>query len=110
MRKDVIFDEALTTKPTDSQQVKSKKTTEIPQHVESDATPHTPSSSVSLEFPPIVTPDENHIVDKDTEDIENQEHVIGQIHDSIAVGRGRRNPQKPHGSLQICLWPIHSQS
>jgi len=45
--------------------------------VESDATSHTPSSSVALEIPPIVTQYENHAVDKDTEDIEIQGQIIG---------------------------------
>jgi len=45
---------------TDSQQVESKKTTEVSQQVESGATPRTPCSSVSPEIPPTMTWDENH--------------------------------------------------
>ena len=45
--------------------------------MESDATSHTPSSSVALEIPPIVTQDENYVVDKDTEDIKIQGQIIG---------------------------------
>jgi len=37
----LYFDEASMMKPTDSQQVESKKTTELLQQVESDATPCT---------------------------------------------------------------------
>jgi len=57
--------------------------------VESDATPHTPDSSVSI--PPTVTLDENHVVDEDSEDTENQGQVISQVYDSVVTGRGRRN-------------------
>ena len=48
-------------KSTDSQQVESKKTTDVSQQVESDATPHTPGSSVSFEISSTVTRDENHV-------------------------------------------------
>ena len=59
-------------KPTNSQQVESKKTIEGLQLVESDVTPHTLGSLVSFEIPPIVTQDENHIADEDTENTKNQ--------------------------------------
>jgi len=62
---------------TNSQQVKSKKTTKVSQQVESDATPQTPDSSVPFEMPPTVTRDEKHVADKDTEDTENQRYVMG---------------------------------
>jgi len=52
--------------------VESKKTTEVSQQVESDAIPCTPGSLVSFEIPLTVTRDENHVADKETEDIENQ--------------------------------------
>jgi len=42
-----------------------------------------------------VTRDENHIADKDTENIENQGQVMGQVQNSVIAERGRRNPQKP---------------
>ena len=41
-------------KPTNSQQVKSKKTIEVLQQVESNVTPHTPSNLVSFEISPTV--------------------------------------------------------
>jgi len=66
--------------------------------VESDATSRTPDSSVSFEIPLTVTRDENHVADEDTEDAKTS---YGQVHDSVAAGQGRRNPQKLHGSLQI---------
>ena len=59
-------------KSIDSQQVESKKTREVLQQVKSDATPCTPSSSVSFEISLTVTQDENQVVNKDTEDIKNQ--------------------------------------
>ena len=64
----------------------SKKITEVSHQVESDATPHSSRSSVLFEIPPIVTRDENHVVDEDTEDIENQGQVTGQIQVSVAAG------------------------
>jgi len=41
-----------------------------------------------------VTQDENHVADEDTEDTENQGQVMNQVQDSVAAGRGKRNPQK----------------
>jgi len=49
----------------DSQQAESKKTTEISQHVESDGTPHIPSSSSLFEISLTVTRNENHVTDMD---------------------------------------------
>jgi len=54
-------------KLTDSQQVKSKKTTKISPQVESDATPCTPSSSKSFEIPPTVSQDKNQVANEDIE-------------------------------------------
>ena len=101
LSRDDTFDEDSTMKPTDSQQVESKKTTEVSQQVESVAIPRTPGSSVVFEIPPTMTRDENHVTDEDTEDIENQGQGIGQVQDSFAAGKDRRNPQKPTYSLQI---------
>ena len=44
LSKDVTFDDASMMKPTNSQQVESKKTTNVSQQVKSDATPRTPGS------------------------------------------------------------------
>ena len=79
LSRDVTFDEASMIKPTDSQLVESKNTTEVSQWVESYATPRTPVSSISFEIPPTVTHDENDVADEDTEDIENQGQVMGQV-------------------------------
>ena len=65
-------------KPTDSQQVESKKIIEVSQRVESDTTPRTPGRSVSFKIPPTVTHDENYEADEDTKDNENQEQVMSQ--------------------------------
>jgi len=65
--------------------------------VESDGTPHTLDSSVSFEISPTMTQNENHVVNEDTEDIENQGYVMVQVQDYVAAGRGRRNSQKSAG-------------
>ena len=65
--------------------MESKKTAEISQQVESDAIPRTPGSSVSFKIPPTLTRDENHLANEDSEDIENQWHVMGQVQDYIAI-------------------------
>ena len=74
--------------------MESKKTTEVSQQVESDATPRTPGSSVSFEVPLIVTRDENYVAGKDTEETENQRQFMSQVQDFVVAKRGRRNPQK----------------
>jgi len=63
--------------------------------VESDATPRTLDSSVSSEFSPEVTQDEDHVVDENTKDVENQGSKMGQVQDSVAAGKTRRNSCKP---------------
>ena len=61
LSRDITFVKSLMMKPSDSQQVESKKTTNVSQRVEGDATPHTPSSSISFEISPTVIHDENHV-------------------------------------------------
>ena len=39
--------------------------------------------------------DEDHVANKDTKDAKNQGPQMGQVQDSIAVGRTRKNPRKP---------------
>ena len=51
--------------------MKNKKTTEVLQQAESDATPRTPGNSVSFEITPTVIHHENHVADENTEDINN---------------------------------------
>ena len=72
LSKNAIIDEASMMKPTDSQHVESKKTTEVSQQMKSDATPCTPGSLVSFEILLRVTQDENHVVDEDIDDTRNQ--------------------------------------
>jgi len=94
LSKNVTFNETSMMKSNHSQQVESKKTTEVPQQVESDATPRTPSSSISFKIPLTVTWYENHAADEDTKNGENQGHIMGQVQNSVAARWGRRNPQK----------------
>ena len=63
--------------------------------MESNSTPRTLGSSVSFEILLTLTRDENHVANEDTEGTENQEQVMGQVQDSVAAGRERRNSQKP---------------
>ena len=46
-----------------------------------------------------MTRDGDHVADEDVEDVENQGLEMGQVQDSIAAGRTRRNPVSPHGLL-----------
>jgi len=42
-----------------------------------------------------VTYGSDHVADQDTDDDEDQEQVMSDVHESIAVGRTRRNSYKP---------------
>jgi len=42
-----------------------------------------------------VTQDSDHVADQDTDDNEDQGQAIGDVHESIAVERTRRNLRKP---------------
>ena len=67
----------------------------ISQQVESDAASPSLERSVSLEIIPTVTQGSDHVADQDTDVDEDQRQAIGDIHESIAVGRTRRSPRKP---------------
>ena len=82
-------------KSTSSQQVKSGQTKEVSWRVASNVTPHTLDSAVSFEFSSVVTRDEDHVANEDTKNVENQGWQMGQVQDSIATERTRRNPRKP---------------
>ena len=86
-------------KPGDSQQAESKKTEGISQQVESDATSPSLERSVSFEVIPSVTHGGDHVVKQDADeqdaDDEDQGQTTGDVQESIAVGRTRRNPRKP---------------
>jgi len=43
----------------------------------------------------MMTRDNDHVADQDTDDDENQGQVTGDVHEFIAVGRTRRNSCKP---------------
>jgi len=82
-------------KPTISQQVEIEKTKGVSQQVESDATSPSLERSESLEITPTVTQDSDHVADQDTDNDEDQGQTMGDVHESIAVGRTRRNSCKP---------------
>ena len=43
---------------------------------------------------PKVTHGSDQVAEQDADDDEDQEQVIGDVHDSIALGRPKRNPRK----------------
>ena len=55
-------------------------------------------SLVSFKLSPKVTQHGDHVTDEDIEDVENQGSQMGQVQDSNAAGRTRRNSCNP-----ICL-------
>jgi len=63
--------------------------------VESDATSPSLERSVSLEIISTVTQGSDHVANQDTDDDEDQGQAMGDVHESIAVGRTRRNLRKP---------------
>ena len=83
-------------KPTNSQQVESKKTKGISQQVESDATSPSLEKLVSFEITLTVTQGSDYIADRDTDNDEDQGQAMSDIHESIATGRTKRNSRKPN--------------
>ena len=51
--------------------------------------------SVLFEIIPTVTQDSDHVAEQDADDDEDQGHVMGDVHESVVVGRPRRNPRIP---------------
>ena len=88
-------------KPTDSQQVESKKTTEILQYVESDATPCTPSSSVSFEISPPVTHDENISPMRILNTLRIKDMLWFRSRILLQLDEVEETHGRPHDSLQI---------
>jgi len=82
-------------KSTISQHVKIEKTKEVSQQEESDATSLSLERSVSLEIIPKVTQGSNQVAQQDADDNEDQGHVMGDFHESVAVEKPRRNSRKP---------------
>ena len=75
--------------------MKIVKTNEVSQQVENDANPLSLDSSVSLRIMPRVTQGNGHVAEVDADDEENQEQIMGDVPDSNAVRRPRRNTRKP---------------
>ena len=63
--------------------------------MEIDVTSPSLEISVSLEIIPTVIHGSDHVVYQDTDDGEDQGQAMGDVHESIAVGRTRRNSRKP---------------
>ena len=94
LSRDITFDQTSMLKPTISQQVEIEKTKGISQQVESDATSPSLERSVSLEIILKVTRGSDQVAEQDADDDEDQGHVMGDVHESITVGRPRWNPRK----------------
>jgi len=62
--------------------------------VESGATSPCLERLVSLEIMPKVTQDSDQVAKQDADDDENQGHIMGNVHESVTVGRPRRNSRK----------------
>ena len=58
------------------------------------ATPLPPDRTISFEITPEVAQSGDHVANHDAEDDEDQEQVMGDVQDSIAVGRTQRNSRK----------------
>ena len=65
------------------------------QHVETDATSPSLERSISFEIILVVTQGGDRVADQDVDDDEDQEQKMGDVQESIAVGRPWRNPRKP---------------
>ena len=95
LSRDVTFDEAFMLKPKVSQQVETSKTKDVSQQVENDANPLSLESSASVRIIPRVTQGNDQAYDEvDADEEEGQEQVMGDVPDSTAVGRPRRNTRK----------------
>ena len=75
LSRDATFDEASIVKLTNSQQVKSEKTSMTSQQVESDATLPALDSTILFEITPEVTQGGDYVGDEDVNDDENQGQV-----------------------------------
>jgi len=67
----------------------------ISHQVESDVTSPSSDNSVSFKITPEVTHGDDHATDENADDFEDQGHVMGNVQDSTAVERVRRNLYKP---------------
>jgi len=76
--------------------VEIEKTKEVSQQVENYATSTSLERSVSLEIIPTVTQGSDHAAGQDADDDEDKGQVMGDVHESVAVGRLRRISRKPN--------------
>ena len=96
LRRIVTFDESSIMKTSNSQQVESGQTKGISQRVESDASSPSSDSIVSFGVPTIVTQLERHVQEEeDTDDVIEGPEPEGQVQDSIAAHKPKRNIRKP---------------
>ena len=63
--------------------------------MKSDATSSSLDRIVSLEIIPVMTQGSDHVANQDADNDEDQGQTMGNVQESIAVGRARRNPYKP---------------
>ena len=82
-------------KPKISQQVEIIKTKEVSQPVENDADPLSLESTASLRIMSRVTQGNGQAAEVDADDDEDQEQIMGDVPNSSAVRRPRRNTRKP---------------
>ena len=67
----------------------------ISQQIESDATSLSLERSVSLEIIPTMKQGSDYVADQDADIDEDQGQVMGDVHESIAIRKTRRNSWKP---------------
>ena len=76
--------------------METSKTKEISQQVESDANSPSLEDSASVRIIPRVTQGSDQAVEEDAEDVEEgHEQIMGNVPDSTAVERPRRNTRRP---------------
>ena len=81
-------------KPKISQQMEIIKTKDVSQQVKNDANPLSLESSASVRIIPRVTQGNYQADEVDADDEEGQEQIMGDVPDSTAVRRPRRNTRK----------------
>jgi len=99
LSRDVKFDEVSSLKPTDSQQVESKKITEVSQLVESGATSRTLGSSILFEIPLTVTRDESHEQTRILKTLRIKDMLWVRSKILLQVYEVEETHKSPHGSL-----------
>ena len=95
MRRDVSFDESSMMKTPSSRQVEGVQTKGISQLVESDVSPSSLHSSVSFKVPSFVTQYGHHVhEEEDTKDVIEDPEQEGQVQNSVAAHKLKRNIRK----------------